>query len=163
MDGRTTVLKAGRQFVRLAENLLEGPLVATPAVVDHSVFLRTDSYLWCVSSEATIELKNSQGLRWQLEKRGGRWTLGTLFVHDKPVDAPLASGIVALSSRHQPAGLLAGSDRSQAVGRAVRPLHGQREDWRRVVPLRGGCVVEGGRARSHARTPLVGRQGSQWI
>ena len=48
--------------------------------------------------EATIELKNSHGLRWQLEKRGGRWTLGTLFVHDKPVDAPLASGIVALSN-----------------------------------------------------------------
>ena len=48
--------------------------------------------------EATIELKNSQGLRWQLEKRGGRWTLGTLFVHDKPVDAPLASGILALSN-----------------------------------------------------------------
>jgi hypothetical protein len=49
-------------------------------------------------AEATIVLKNSQGLRWQLEKRGGRWTLGTLFVHDKPLDAPLASGIVALSN-----------------------------------------------------------------
>ena len=48
--------------------------------------------------EATIELKNSQGLRWQLEKRCGHWTLGTLFVHDKPLDAPLASGIVALSN-----------------------------------------------------------------
>jgi hypothetical protein len=48
--------------------------------------------------EATIALKNSQGLRWQLEKRGGRWTLGTLFVHDKPVDAPLAAGIMALNN-----------------------------------------------------------------
>jgi outer membrane protein assembly factor BamB len=98
MDGKTTVLRAGKQFVRLAENPLEGPLAATPAALDHALFLRTDSHLWCVSSAATIELKNSQGLRWQLEKRGGRWTLGTLFVHDKPVDAPLASGIVALSN-----------------------------------------------------------------
>lgn len=48
--------------------------------------------------EAAIELKNSQGLRWQLEKRDGRWTLGTLFVHDKPVDAPLASGVLALNN-----------------------------------------------------------------
>ena len=40
----------------------------------------------------------SSTIRWQLEKRGGRWTLGTLFVHDKPVDAPLASGIPALSN-----------------------------------------------------------------
>jgi hypothetical protein len=46
--------------------------------------------------EATIELKNSLGLRWQLEKRGGGWTLGTLFLHGKPVDAPLAAGILAL-------------------------------------------------------------------
>ncbi len=50
------------------------------------------------SVEATIVLKNSQGLRWQLEKRGGHWTLGTLFVHDKPVDAPLASGVLALNN-----------------------------------------------------------------
>jgi hypothetical protein len=48
--------------------------------------------------EATIVLKNSQGLRWQLEKRGNRWALGTLFVHDKPVDAPLASGVLALNN-----------------------------------------------------------------
>ena len=48
------------------------------------------------SGPATIVLKNSRGLRWQLEKRCGHWTLGTLFVHDKPVDAPLASGILAL-------------------------------------------------------------------
>ena len=48
--------------------------------------------------EAVIQLNGSQGLRWQLEKRGGRWTLGTLFVHDKPVDAPLASGVLALNN-----------------------------------------------------------------
>ncbi len=47
---------------------------------------------------ATIELRNSAGLRWQLQQRGGRWTLGTLFVHDKPVDSALASGLLALRS-----------------------------------------------------------------
>jgi hypothetical protein len=49
-------------------------------------------------AEATIELKNAHGLRWQLERRGGRWSLGTLLVHDKPVDSPLTSGILALNN-----------------------------------------------------------------
>jgi outer membrane protein assembly factor BamB len=45
-DGLTTVLKTGEQFTRLAENRLEGPLVATPAMVEQSLFLRTDSHLY---------------------------------------------------------------------------------------------------------------------
>ena len=45
-DGQTTVVKTGRQFVRLAVNPLEGPLVATPALVHGAVFLRTDSHLY---------------------------------------------------------------------------------------------------------------------
>lgn len=45
-DGKTTVVKAGTQFERLAENSLEGPLIATPAIVDGSVFLRTDTHLY---------------------------------------------------------------------------------------------------------------------
>lgn len=45
-DGKTTVLKAGKTFEVLAENPLEGPLVATPAVVDHAIFLRTDTSLF---------------------------------------------------------------------------------------------------------------------
>jgi len=45
-DGKTTVLKAGKTFEVLAENPLEGPLVATPAVVDRAIFLRTDTSLY---------------------------------------------------------------------------------------------------------------------
>ena len=45
-DGKTTVLKAGTQLERLAENSLEGPLIATPAIVDGAVFLRTDTHLY---------------------------------------------------------------------------------------------------------------------
>jgi len=37
-------------------------------------------------------------VRWRLAQRGGQWTLGTILVHDKPVDDPLASGILALRS-----------------------------------------------------------------
>jgi hypothetical protein len=48
--------------------------------------------------EASIELKNPAGLRLQLEQRGGHWTLGTLFIHGKLVDAPLTSGLLALRS-----------------------------------------------------------------
>jgi outer membrane protein assembly factor BamB len=45
-NGKTTVVKAGKQFEQLAENFVEGPLVATPALLDRSIFLRTDSYLY---------------------------------------------------------------------------------------------------------------------
>jgi outer membrane protein assembly factor BamB len=48
--GKTTVLKAGKQFTRLAENQLEGPLVATPAVLGQAILLRTDAHLFCIES-----------------------------------------------------------------------------------------------------------------
>jgi len=50
-DGRTTVIKAGKQFEKIAENKIEGPLVATPAIVDGTIFLRTDSSLYRVSNQ----------------------------------------------------------------------------------------------------------------
>jgi outer membrane protein assembly factor BamB len=47
-DGKTTVLKAGKQFARLAANQLEGPLIATPAILGQSIFVRTDAHLFCI-------------------------------------------------------------------------------------------------------------------
>ena len=44
--GRTTVVNAGKRFQKLAENQIEGPLVATPAILDGTIFLRTDSSLY---------------------------------------------------------------------------------------------------------------------
>jgi outer membrane protein assembly factor BamB len=44
-DGKTTVVKPGRTFEKLAENRLEGLVTATPAVVDKAIFLRTDTHL----------------------------------------------------------------------------------------------------------------------
>ena len=46
MDGKTVAVKAAPQFERLAENKLEGPLVATPALVGKAIYLRTDSHLY---------------------------------------------------------------------------------------------------------------------
>ena len=45
-DGKTTVIRAGRQFEKLAENQIQGPVVATPAIVDGTIFLRSDSHLY---------------------------------------------------------------------------------------------------------------------
>jgi outer membrane protein assembly factor BamB len=45
-EGKTTVLKTGTRFERLAENSLPGPLVATPAAAGQAIFLRTDSHLY---------------------------------------------------------------------------------------------------------------------
>jgi len=49
-DGKTTVVKAGKQFEKLAENRIEGPLVATPAITDRTIFLRTDSHVYRIGS-----------------------------------------------------------------------------------------------------------------
>lgn len=49
-DGRTTVVKADKQFEKLAENRIKGPLVATPAVMDGTMFLRTEAGLYRVGS-----------------------------------------------------------------------------------------------------------------
>jgi outer membrane protein assembly factor BamB len=45
-DATTVVVKAGRQFERLAENRLEGTVVASPAVAGDALFLRTDTHLY---------------------------------------------------------------------------------------------------------------------
>ena len=51
--GKTTVLKAGREFEVLAENRLEieGDLVATPAFFDKAIYLRTDSHLYRIEEK----------------------------------------------------------------------------------------------------------------
>ncbi len=50
-DGKTTVVKAGKPFEKLAENLLEGGVVATPAIVDRTIFLRTDTHLYRIGKK----------------------------------------------------------------------------------------------------------------
>lgn len=49
-DAKTIVVKAGKQFERLAENALEGTLIATPAVGDRALYLRTDTHLYCLQN-----------------------------------------------------------------------------------------------------------------
>jgi outer membrane protein assembly factor BamB len=51
-DGRTTVVKAGKQFEKLAENRIEGPMVATPAILDGTILLRTDTSLYRIGKES---------------------------------------------------------------------------------------------------------------
>ena len=51
MNGKTTVVKAGKSFEKLAENRLEGTVVATPAIVDQTIFLRTDTHLYRIGKE----------------------------------------------------------------------------------------------------------------
>jgi len=47
-EGKTTALKPGTELTRLAENPIEGAVVASPAFVDKCIFLRTDSRLYCI-------------------------------------------------------------------------------------------------------------------
>lgn len=45
-DGKTTVIAPGKKFESLAVSQLEGRTLATPAMVDDTIFLRTDTHLY---------------------------------------------------------------------------------------------------------------------
>lgn len=45
-EGKTTVVAPGKKFDALASNQLEGRTLASPAMVDSSIFLRTESHLY---------------------------------------------------------------------------------------------------------------------
>jgi len=49
-EGKTTVVKPGAAFERLAENQVEGVVIATPAVAGKSLYLRTDTHLYRLES-----------------------------------------------------------------------------------------------------------------
>jgi outer membrane protein assembly factor BamB len=50
-EGRTTVIKPGRAFEKLAENQLEGGFWASPAVAGNSLILRTKTHLYRVEEK----------------------------------------------------------------------------------------------------------------
>ncbi|MBN2477367.1 MAG: PQQ-binding-like beta-propeller repeat protein [Pirellulales bacterium] len=45
-EGKITLLKPGTEFVRLAENHLNGRLMASPVIVDRALLLRSDTHLY---------------------------------------------------------------------------------------------------------------------
>jgi outer membrane protein assembly factor BamB len=49
-EGRTVVLRANRDLTLLAENQLDGPVFASPALLGSAIYVRTDSHLYCLSS-----------------------------------------------------------------------------------------------------------------
>lgn len=50
-EGKTTVVKADGVFAKLAENQLDGTVIATPAIVDRTVFLRSDAHLYRIGQQ----------------------------------------------------------------------------------------------------------------
>ena len=50
-EGRTTVIAATDEFKKLAENDLDGKLMASPAVADGDLILRTDTHLYRITAE----------------------------------------------------------------------------------------------------------------
>jgi hypothetical protein len=51
-EGKTVVFRADRELAILAENQLDGPVFGSPAFANSAIYLRTDSHLYCLSSEA---------------------------------------------------------------------------------------------------------------
>jgi len=52
-DGRTTVIVPGREFIRAATNTLDGALLASIAVSDGSLFVRSDTHLYRLGSSSS--------------------------------------------------------------------------------------------------------------
>lgn len=50
-EGKTTVISTGPEFQELAQNHLDGRFMASPAVVDHALILRTDTHLYKVQNK----------------------------------------------------------------------------------------------------------------
>jgi len=51
-NGKTTVARVGQQYVPLAENQVEGRVLASPAFVAPAILLRTDKHLYCIRQPA---------------------------------------------------------------------------------------------------------------
>jgi outer membrane protein assembly factor BamB len=51
-DGKTTVIEAGREFKVLGESLLDEGFMASPAVADGALFLRTRTHLYRIQQAA---------------------------------------------------------------------------------------------------------------
>jgi outer membrane protein assembly factor BamB len=51
-EGKTLVFKANKELTVLAENQLDGPVFASPAVVNSAIYVRTETDLYCLSSAA---------------------------------------------------------------------------------------------------------------
>lgn len=52
-EGKTTVIEASSDYQVLAENSLEGRLMASPVAIDGDLVLRTDTHLYRISSDKT--------------------------------------------------------------------------------------------------------------
>ncbi|MCX6872413.1 MAG: LamG domain-containing protein [Verrucomicrobia bacterium] len=73
-----------------------------------------------------IVLTNKAGLRWELERRAGGWSLGRVFLHEKPVDRALSQGVICLRQTDMDEDLwLPAAEARQIDGRTAR-LSGER-------------------------------------
>lgn len=50
-DGKTVVIEASKEYKRLSENTLDGGFMASPAVADDAMFLRTDTHLYRIEEK----------------------------------------------------------------------------------------------------------------
>lgn len=50
-EGKSVVIQAGRNFTRLAENSLDGGFMASPAVAENALFLRTGTHLYRIEEK----------------------------------------------------------------------------------------------------------------
>lgn len=50
-DGRAAVLQPGKEFVKLAENQVDGRIMASVAIADRALFLRTETHLYRIQGK----------------------------------------------------------------------------------------------------------------
>ena len=50
-DGQTTVVRPGKRFAKLAENNIDGPVMASAAIADKAFFIRTGTHLYRIEEK----------------------------------------------------------------------------------------------------------------
>ena len=58
-DGKTTVVRPGKQFTPLAENQIDGRIMASVAIADRAFFLRSDTHLYRIE-EKTLSMRSGR-------------------------------------------------------------------------------------------------------
>jgi outer membrane protein assembly factor BamB len=58
-SGATTVIQPGSEYKELAVNHLDDPIMATPAVAGHAIFVRTTTALYRIEDRSEAGLKTA--------------------------------------------------------------------------------------------------------
>jgi hypothetical protein len=80
-----------------------------------------------VADDKTMVLENRSGVRWELQRTPAGWALGTLSLHDKPVEQAATKGLLALRNVNSGEVRWLAASQGEKVDTLTAKLSGQHE------------------------------------